>query len=79
MPSHVVTLLVRATCGSCARVQAQIEPIVATHGARLEVTDVDGDPDLKAEFGDRTPVVLVDGDEIASWEIDNEDLIAALG
>ncbi|MDY6049360.1 MAG: glutaredoxin family protein [Corynebacterium sp.] len=75
---HVVTLLTRATCGSCARVEAQIRPVVAAHGATLVVEDVDADVDLRAEFGDRTPVVLVDDIEIACWEIDTEDLIAAL-
>jgi hypothetical protein len=42
------------------------------------VTDVDSDTSLAMEFGDRVPVVLVDDDEIACWEIDDEDLIAAL-
>lgn len=75
----VVTLLSRETCGSCARVAAQIRPIVQQYGARLDVVDVDaGDGELATEFGDRVPVILVDDEEIACWEIDNEDLIEAL-
>lgn len=75
----VVTLMTRAACGSCARVEAQIRPIAARFGAEVEIVDVDaGDGSDAVEFGDRVPVVLVDGEEIACWEIDDEDLIDAL-
>lgn len=76
--THTVTLMVRSTCGSCTRVRAQIEPVCAGHGAPLEVVDVDSSGPLAVEFGDRVPVVLVDDEEIACWEIDDEELEAAL-
>ena len=44
----------------------------------LDVVNVDEDRGLKLEFGDRVPVVLVDGDEFACWEVDSEELAAAL-
>lgn len=75
---HLVELMVRATCGSCARVGAQIEPIIAASGSRLVRRDVDEDPELAAEYGDRVPVVVIDGEEFACWEVDDEDLAAAL-
>ena len=76
---HAVTLMVRQTCGSCERVHDQILPIVQRYGATLEVVDVDaGDGDFAVEFGDRVPVVLVDDEEIACWEIDDEELIEAI-
>ena len=73
-----VTLLTRVTCGSCARVWEQIRPVVAAKNAVLERVDVDEDPELKMEFGDRVPVVLIDDEEFAGWEVDNEELAAAL-
>lgn len=74
-----VTVMSRATCGSCARVVKQITPIVNEYGAQLQVVDVDsGDGSLALEFGDRVPVVLVDDEEIACWEIDNDELIDAI-
>ena len=77
--THVVTVMTRATCGSCARVIEQIRPVVADYNARLEIMDVDADgPGLAMEFGDRVPVILVDDEEIACWEIDNDELIEAL-
>ncbi|RAV35050.1 glutaredoxin family protein [Corynebacterium heidelbergense] len=78
----MVTLLTRASCGSCARVLEQIRPVVDRAGATLEVVDVESPSAFAgaaAEFGDRVPVVLVDGAEFACWEVDNEDLAAALG
>ncbi|MBA1836636.1 glutaredoxin family protein [Corynebacterium sp. zg912] len=73
-----VELMVRATCGSCERVAAQIAPVVDRHPARLVVVDVDTDEDLAAEYGDRVPVVVIDGEEFACWEVDNDDLEAEL-
>ena len=86
---HTVTLLVREGCGSCVRVHGQLVPLCAEAGARLEVVDVDAPgPDvaarlgpaaeLRAEYGDRLPVVLVDDDEHSCWEVDDDELRADL-
>ena len=70
--------MVRNTCGSCKRVHEQITPVVAAAGAELVVRNVDHDPELAAEYGDRVPVVVVDGEEFSAWEVDNEELAAEL-
>ena len=77
---HTVTLLTREGCGSCVRVHGQLIPLCDDAGARLEVTDVDhaADPELAVEYGDRVPVVLVDGAEHSCWEIDDDELTATL-
>lgn len=74
----LVELMVRQTCGSCARVAEQIAPVVAGAHARLALVDVDEHPDLAVEFGDRVPVVVIDGDEFACWEVDNDELAQEL-
>lgn len=79
--SHDVTLLTRSTCGSCARVHQQILPVVEAAGVNLEVVQLDGpdaDPQLEMEFGDRVPVILVDDEEFACWEVDNDELAEEL-
>lgn len=76
--THEVELMVRTTCGSCARVEKQIAPVVAAAGARLRVRNVDHDRELAMEYGDRVPVVVIDDEEFACWEVDNEELAAAL-
>ncbi|CAB0537994.1 glutaredoxin family protein [Corynebacterium diphtheriae] len=75
---HKVELMVRSTCGSCARVAAQIRPVVAAAGAELAIIDVDSDSRLASEFGDRVPVVVIDDEEFSCWEVDNEELAAEL-
>ena len=77
---HTVTLLTREGCGSCVRVHGQLVPLCEDAGARLEVTDVElaGDRELAMEFGDRLPVVLVDGAEHSCWEVDDDELAATL-
>ncbi|AJI77900.1 MULTISPECIES: glutaredoxin family protein [Corynebacterium] len=76
--SHTVELMVRTTCGSCARVREQITPVVKNAGAELIVRVVDQDNELAMEYGDRVPVVVIDGDEFSCWEVDNEELAQAL-
>lgn len=55
----------------------QLIPICAETGAVLEVIDLEApgtDPDLRAEYSDRLPVVMLDGEEHSFWEIDEEEL-----
>lgn len=77
---HTVTLLTREGCGSCVRVHDQLVPLCEAAGARLETTDVDraADRELALEYGDRLPVVLVDGAEHSCWEVDDDELRATL-
>lgn len=76
--AETVELMVRTTCGSCARVEQQIAPVVEAAGLELTVLNVDHDQALAIEFGDRVPVVVIDDEEFACWEVDNEELAAAL-
>lgn len=77
--ARLVQVMVRQTCGSCARVVDQITPVVAEAGAQLEIVDVDESDELAAEFGDRVPVIVIDDEEFACWEVDNDELAAELG
>ena len=74
----LVELIVREGCGSCVRVEEAIRPVVAAAGWEFRVVDTADDPEVAGEFGDRVPVVLVDGDEFACWECDPDELAQAL-
>jgi glutaredoxin len=74
-----VQLLTRAGCTICDGVHAQLTQLAAELDFDLEATDVDqaataGDTALRAEFGDRLPVVLLDGREHSYWEVDEPRL-----
>ncbi|MGE2719435.1 glutaredoxin family protein [Mycolicibacterium celeriflavum] len=78
-----MTLLTRDGCTICTRAAARLAELADELGFTLAVTDVDaaakeGDASLRAEFGDRLPVVLLDGREHSYWEIDEPRLRADL-
>ena len=75
---HEVMLLVRAQCHACVAAQADIARICAELGVAWRASDVDADPRLRAEYGDRVPVILVDGREHGFWTVEERRLRAAL-
>jgi hypothetical protein len=80
---RAVVLLTRDGCGLCERAARQLAELAGELGFGLTVTDVDaaaaaGDTTLRAEFGDRLPVVLLDGAEHSYWEVDEPRLRADL-
>lgn len=75
---HTITLLTREGCGSCAAAWEQLTVLSAEFGVALVSVDVDAaaadDPELRAEYGDRLPVVLLDGREHSYWDVDEARL-----
>lgn len=72
-------LLTRAGCSLCARAGTQLASLATELGFEMTTTDVDaaaaaGDATLRAEYGDRLPVVLLDGREHSYWEVDEARL-----
>jgi hypothetical protein len=55
-----------------------IERVVAEEGASLTEQNVDADAHLASEYGDRVPVVLVDGKEHGYWRVEEARLRRAL-
>ena len=81
MRSSRVVLLSRGGCGNCERAYRRLSELAEELGFDLSRTDVDveaadGRPALRAEFGDRLPVVLLDGREHSYWEVDEARLRA---
>ncbi|AGC60915.1 hypothetical protein MULP_00875 [Mycobacterium liflandii 128FXT] len=84
-PTHrrQVELLTRDGCAICLRVHAQLAELAGELDFDLVSTDVDvaasaGNAQLRAEFGDRLPVILLDGREHSYWEVDEPRLRADL-
>ncbi|MEZ0358801.1 glutaredoxin family protein [Mycobacterium sp. SA01] len=78
-----VELLTRAGCTLCRQVYGRLTDLAAELDFELSATDVDaaaaaGDNALRAEFGDRLPVVLLDGREHSYWDVDVDRLRADL-
>ncbi|MFL0178367.1 glutaredoxin family protein [Mycobacterium sp. SMC-15] len=83
MTRHQVQLLTREGCPVCVQVHEQLARLAAELAFDLHTVDVDaaaaaGDTAPRAEFGDRLPVVLLDGREHSYWEVDEARLRADL-
>jgi glutaredoxin len=63
-------LLTRANCHLCVVAGETLQRIAAEAGLVVEELDVDADPELQAEYGDRVPVVLLDGREHSCFTVD---------
>nr|BFE47668.1 glutaredoxin family protein [Saccharothrix mutabilis subsp. capreolus] len=68
----------RADCHACEQAKADLERICGELGVGWDVQDVDTDRELRAEYGDRVPVILVDGEEHGYWKVEEDRLRAAL-
>ena len=72
-------LLTREGCPMCLAAATRLAELADELGFELTFTDVDvaaaaGESALRAEFGDRLPVVLLDGAEHSYWEVDEPRL-----
>ena len=75
---HRVTVMTRAQCHNCDAAVEDVRRICDELGVPWTTEDVDADPELRAEYGDRVPVLLVDGAEHGFWKVEEPRLRAAL-
>jgi glutaredoxin len=72
-------LLTREGCHLCEDAATTLARIAAEAGLTPTSVDVDSDPELQAEYGDRVPVVLLDGREHSYFAVDVPRLRRDLG
>jgi glutaredoxin len=75
----VVTLYGKAGCHLCEDAREAIEPLRAELGFELREVDVALDPVLHRRFGERIPVLEVDGEEVCELGVEVAELRARLG
>lgn len=72
--THEVSLLTREGCASCVAAAEVLRRVCSEFELEVTCIDVDEaadrDPELRAEYGDRLPVVLLDGREHSYWDVD---------
>lgn len=73
-----ITLLTRADCHLCADARAALERVRAATGEAWHEVDVDSDGELAYEYGDRVPVLLLDGKEHGYWRVEETRLLRDL-
>ena len=73
-----VRLLTRVGCHLCDDAAEVLARVCAETGTGWDTVDVDSDDELRAEYGDQVPVVLLAGREHDSFRVDEERLRADL-
>jgi glutaredoxin len=76
--AHEVTVMSRVGCHLCEVAEADVARICGELGVSWKTEDVDTDPEWRAEYGDRVPVILVDGAEHGYWRVEEDRLRKAL-
>lgn len=76
--THVVTLLGKPGCHPCDEAREAVARITAELGVPWSERDVTADPADFAEYGERIPVILIDGQEHCYWVVEEERFRTAL-
>jgi hypothetical protein len=74
-----LALVTRPGCHLCDEAKAIMDRVAATTGETWTEFDVTGDIELEREYGDRVPVVLLDGAEHGYWRVEEARLLRDLG
>ncbi|MFK3985479.1 glutaredoxin family protein [Micromonospora sp. NPDC050397] len=74
-----LTLITRPGCHLCEVAKEAVDRVVAATGDRWVEVDVTADLELEREYGDRVPVVLLDGKEHGYWRVEEARLLRDLG
>jgi len=74
-----IVLITRPDCHLCETARQALDRVVAISGGRWAERDVTDDLELEREYGDRLPVVLLDGKEHGYWRVEEERLLRDLG
>jgi len=69
-----ITLYTRPGCHLCDVAVEALKEI----GEPFEEVDITGDPGLEYEYGERIPVIMLDGKEHGYWRVEKDRLIRDL-
>ncbi|HKP20854.1 MAG TPA: glutaredoxin family protein [Thermoleophilaceae bacterium] len=69
-----VTLYGKPGCHLCEEARTVVERVRAEHPFDLREVDVTLDPELNRAYGERIPVLELDGEELFEFFVDEADL-----
>jgi len=75
--THVV-LYGKAGCHLCDEAREVVAAVRRQHPFELEEVDVSTDPELHRTYGERIPVLAVDGDDLFEFHVDADELARRL-
>lgn len=69
-----LTLITRPGCHLCDVAKEAMDRIAADTGEQWQEINVESERELEAEYGDRVPVILLDGKEHGYWRVEEDRL-----
>jgi glutaredoxin len=73
-----LTLITRDGCHLCEDAKEAMARVAARSGVGWRELDVDTDLELEREYGERLPVILLDGREHGYWRVEEDRLLRDL-
>ena len=73
-----MTVVTRVGCHACETAEVEVARVCDELAVAWTAVDVDGDTNLRAEYGDRVPVFLIDGVEHGYWRLEEARFRRAL-
>ena len=75
---NVVTVYTRKGCHLCDVAVETLESLQPELRFDIEKRFIDGDPVLEEKYGERIPVILIDGEHHDFWRVDPERFRSSL-
>ena len=72
---RTITLYGKPGCHLCDDAREVVERVRADHPFELRQVDVSVDPGLHREYGERIPVLELDGEELFEFHVDEAELV----
>ena len=73
------TVYSRPGCGLFEQMLEELASVLPpAEAARVQVVDIDADPELTRKYGTRIPVLLVDGEFVCAYRLDRQRVAAHL-
>jgi hypothetical protein len=73
------TVVARPGCGLCEEMLQELASVLpAAQAARVQVVDIDANPELTRKYGSRIPVLLADGEFVCAYRLDTQRVAAHL-
>lgn len=73
-----LTLITRPGCHLCEVAREALAGVARTAAVGWTEASVEGDAELEREYGDRVPVILLDGVEHGYWRVEEDRLLRDL-
>jgi Glutaredoxin-like domain (DUF836) len=63
-------VLSRPDCSLCESMLGELWELLGERASAIQVQDISGDPELENRYGQRIPVLLIDGDFVCAYRLD---------